>query len=793
MIIGGLLAMLSSAASMHAATDKELMAAYSQMETPGLNFAGTITVSNLTIEQHDFKLVLDSGSFCFFNPLTLDSTVRSYGGVFLGKGRIQFSPPVRMEQEQLNRFFKSDSLNRSIEQALVLCDAGTCDRIRAAGQPESRPPEKKLTIAVEEMQKYLTMRQEHYYLFEALRNIATPRKQGYLFVNTQPFLTTPVFYIFDPYEREEVQFRRHYKEFVVAFYMELICSYSVYTDETYSMINGLDKEQITFEKYGIDASIPKSGDFRAATSVDFTVQMTPAQMITMYLHERLRIDSICDSTGRKISFLRYTDKHYRSTELHLILPAPMAKGEHGRLTFYYQGDIITKPVSDYWVDAGATWYPRYNYQVPATLDMTFHTPATYTFVASGRKVSQREAGDTIVSSWTTPEPVRYASFNIGHFKRTGFGDQGTPHVELYYLEELHRDSAQKLTERLHRDTTEHPDLNYGYQNVDSPPIIPWSSDVQERLAADLIASIQYYSRLFGAAPRDTIVASEILGPYVAGVSYPGFVQLDFAYSHRSDPFGRDKMVRAHEVAHEWWGQSIGTETYHDAWLSEGFATYSCLMYLQATLGNDQFLYWLNEYRKEVMSLNKYLLMDRNEAGPIALGFRTSTSKSWDDYNLIVYRKGALVLHMLRNMLLNFETMSEDRFTTMMQDYYATFKGKVVNTQDFKKLVEKHVGEDMSWFFDEWVFGNNVPTYKFDYKVIPRSDKGYDISFTIRQTDVPDSFKMYVPIEIDSESGMKSYIRVLVDKPLIEQTVSVLGKPKKVRLNPFQSVLANVNQ
>jgi len=793
--ISVILVVAGSIASVSAADDAQLAAAFHQMMAPEIDQGNAHVMARTEIDQHDFKLILDTGTFYFFTPITLDSRPRLYGGMFFGKGHLQFRPPVSMERQQLNRFFKSDSLNRSITTAMILCDSALASRLSQLPSLEVDKIQRPVTEAFDDCRDFLTMREEYAYLFAALRNLVAPRKQGYLLVNTKFENDPQVFYIFDPYEREEVQLLRQYKEFVVAKYMETICSYSIYADESYTMINGMDKDAITPEKYTVDATIEGDNNFSAVTTAQISVQITPTQLLDLVLHERLKVDSIRDASGRSLPFLRYTNRDNRSTELCVFLAHPAVSGDTVRLTFYYEGDIITRPVGDYWVAAGSDWYPRFNFYTPTALDMTFHTPSAYTFVASGRMESSRVAGDTLVTHWVTREPVRYASFNIGNFKKSVFGGTNGPQVEIYYLEQLHRDSAQKLLDAVRYDTTLHFDVNYGFDSWDTPSITPWSGDVEERLAGDLIGAIQLYSKWFGRPPHDTMVASEALGQNFAGVSYPGFVQLDFAFSHRSDPYGLDKMVRAHEVAHEWWAQSIGTETYHDGWLSEGFAMYSSMMYLQATMGNKQFEYWLNEYRKQVMSLNKFLLKDRNEAGPIALGRRTLSSKTYreNDYNLIVYEKGALVLHMLRYLLMDLTTGNEDRFMDMMKDYYATFKGKNVNTQEFKQIVEKHFGEDMTWFFDQWVFESAVPTYDFDYKFKPRADKGYDITFTIKQKDVPDSFKMYVPVEIEAESGQHTYIRALVDKPIVTDTVAVLGRPKKVRLNPFLAVLANVNQ
>ncbi|HEX2897963.1 MAG TPA: M1 family aminopeptidase, partial [candidate division Zixibacteria bacterium] len=182
-----------------------------------------------------------------------------------------------------------------------------------------------------------------------------------------------------------------------------------------------------------------------------------------------------------------------------------------------------------------------------------------------------------------------------------------------------------------------------------------------------------------------------------------------------------------------------------------------------------------------------------ESGPIALGWRTSSTKTLDDYGLIIYKKGALVLHMLRNLLIDLKTMNEDLFFEMMKEYYATFKGKDATTEDFKKLTELYTGIEMDWFFNQWVYGTELPEYEFKY-VLEKADDGYYYAnCTITQSNVSADFKMYVPVEIEFPTG-KAYIRLLIDKPVFEVKLPPLAeKPKKIRLNSFESVLAKVNQ
>ena len=86
------------------------------------------------------------------------------------------------------------------------------------------------------------------------------------------------------------------------------------------------------------------------------------------------------------------------------------------------------------------------------------------------------------------------------------------------------------------------------------------------------------------------------------------------------------------------------------------------MYLQAVAGNDQFLSKLDAYRDELFGVRKPMFGSRDETGTISLGYRNSTTETSGDYGLVIYRKGAFVLHMLRNMLIDLQSMKKTGFS-----------------------------------------------------------------------------------------------------------------------------------
>ncbi len=137
-------------------------------------------------------------------------------------------------------------------------------------------------------------------------------------------------------------------------------------------------------------------------------------------------------------------------------------------------------------------------------------------------------------------------------------------------------------------------------------------------------------------------------------------------------------------------------------------------------------------------------------------------------------------------------MKDDRFVTLMRDYYAAYRDSNITSADFQRFVSEYVGDDMTWFFDEWLYHSYLPTYDFSAETAGIDSLGCKIILHIKERDVPDNFKMYVPLEIQYDEG-KAYVRVLVDKPQIDLPIELPRKPKKLTFNPFCSVLAKVNQ
>ena len=173
-----------------------------------------------------------------------------------------------------------------------------------------------------------------------------------------------------------------------------------------------------------------------------------------------------------------------------------------------------------------------------------------------------------------------------------------------------------------------------------------------------------------------------------------------------------KLLPVHEIAHQWWGNVVTINSPADVWLMEAFATYSALLWLEDQSGSGA--------RDEVLRRYKDRLLELNEdgdtvesAGAIVLGDRLRSSKFPNARNVIVYEKGAWILHMLRGIL------GDDKFLALVRQIRDQYQYKDLTTEDFQKAAARFVPEGwpdpkLEDFFDQWVYETGIPTLSFQH-------------------------------------------------------------------------------
>ena len=170
------------------------------------------------------------------------------------------------------------------------------------------------------------------------------------------------------------------------------------------------------------------------------------------------------------------------------------------------------------------------------------------------------------------------------------------------------------------------------------------------------------------------------------------------YTWRNDPVSFDKFPQfflAHELAHQFWGDAIGGENYHEQWISEGFAQFFALLHAERSRSRDSFEDILRQMRRTSIAYDRY--------GPIWLGYRLGHLQGDSRvFRALVYNKSALVLHMLRRM------MGDDAFFRGLRRFYMESRFSKVGTDDVKKAFEAEYGKPLDRFFERWIMNSGVP-------------------------------------------------------------------------------------
>lgn len=486
------------------------------------------------------------------------------------------------------------------------------------------------------------------------------------------------------------------------------------------------------------------------------------------------------AAGDRLYFAQERRNRKMADDLHepwvtVVLPRRVAAGEQFVVELAYKGKVVEKvrPTGDLILRDTLFWVPRHPETRRSRFTLTFRIPERYAIASGGDLIEERVEDDTRIIRRATREPVRSMSFNFGRFDVTDVNFDDVPPIMIY-------------ADRQH------------------PGFAPGN---REKTIQDLAGAIRTQRDYFGPFPFPSLLVTET--PLYSGQAFPGFLLLSFQTFGELHT-GEAELFRSHEVAHQWWGAAVDWEHYRDQWLSEGFAQYGAALYAHSGLQQEQqFRDMLTAWRHDVLGevnigqglgLRHYGFRpeviqksDGSESGPLVAGYRLRSTKTPFDYRLLVYEKGAFILHMLRMMLMDLETGDDRRFRDLMRGFAATHMHAVASTRSFETAVSEMFGEPMDWFFDQWVYGIGVPTYRPDLKVSTATggELPYVLRGTIVQQDVPDDFRMPVPLYLRFADRPPFATRIWVDAETVNVELPLPSKPTAVEFNYLDAVLARV--
>lgn len=232
----------------------------------------------------------------------------------------------------------------------------------------------------------------------------------------------------------------------------------------------------------------------------------------------------------------------------------------------------------------------------------------------------------------------------------------------------------------------------------------------------------------------------------------------------------------HETAHQWWGNLVIAQGYHDEWITESLANYSALLYLDKQRGSHKESdAVLASYRDELIA------GDLDAVGPIVQGRRLENAQKPDAWRVITYGKGTWILHMLR------ARMGDAAFLKMLAALRHEYERKEISTEQFRLHCAKFLpagatDAQLENFFDQWVYGTGIPQFKINWTAKPGR-----VSGSIKQAGATEDFSVDVPVEI--RVGAK-VMRKMVRSDGEESPFSfpVIGTATRVTLDPDNTLL-----
>jgi hypothetical protein len=527
----------------------------------------------------------------------------------------------------------------------------------------------------------------------------------------------------------------------------------------------------------------------------------------------LQVQSVT-ADGLPLSFIQ--EERDADGQFSVILSKPLSAGESLTVTTIYAGKeaVSNEGGGNYFPVARSNWYPNEAgaaFGEYATYDMTFRIPKGMKMAATGVLVSESNEGSQNVTVWKSESPQTVAGFSFGRFKE----EQAKLAAPEYFIQSFANEESPNWVIGLQHAVDSNDLQSPGLSHHETGVALGTMSTVtlNKKALAEGGLAVQIYSDYFGPSLFKHMQLTQQTACDF-GQSWPELVWIPICYYFDTTvrhQLGMDwgdrgywKVVTPHEVAHQWWGHTVGFDSGRDQWMSEGFSDMSASLYLQSIEKDPKkFITFWNDERAMLLERDAHGFR-AIDVGPLTMGYRANNSRTGTGITRrLIYPKGAYVLHMIRMMMRDPRT-GDQNFKETMQDFVNTYRGKSASTEDFKAIVEKHMTPDMDaggdkkmdWFFNDYVYGTQLPAYKVDYANFDIGPSGdVMLSLKITQSGVDDKFRMVVPVYLELEDGRMPFLgRVrLTGSSSFERKIPLKGlktKPRRAVINYYDDVLAS---
>lgn len=450
-----------------------------------------------------------------------------------------------------------------------------------------------------------------------------------------------------------------------------------------------------------------------------------------------------ESEGKALSFT------HEGAELKIDLPAPSKRNQRSVYVITYSGMPATGLkiannkygdrtfFSDNWPDKGRNWLPVVDHPYDkATCEFIVMAPAHYQVVSNGLKIEESDlTNGNRITHWKQSVPIaswlyvlgvaRFAVQYVDHF------DHKTIETWVYYQ-----------------------DRDKGFYDFAEPSkqVLEFYSAYVGPFAYERLANIQSNSVSGGMEAASAILYSE--------------------NSVVGDRNERWRNVVIHEIAHQWFGNAVTEYDWDDVWLSEGFATYFTLLFIEHAYGRDAFMAGLDDSKKRVDAFHSknpnYRIVHDN-----LQDMEQVTSSQ-------TYQKGSWILHMLRGVV------GTENFWKGIRSYYGKYMNGNATTADFRKEMEETSGMDLKFFFDQWLYQSGALKYNGSWKY---DEKKKELRITLDQVQTDGSlYKMPVQVAVYPTTGNPFIKPLQANEKQNEFIIPLDTAPRNVLLDPDKWLL-----
>jgi hypothetical protein len=809
---------LVAAAAWAQTTPAPLATATAALNAMELDPGACYRVRDLALDRGDLRFYFTDGWVIFAKPITLSGTPRVLGAVYLrgsnlDDAELSVLPPTTAERLSLVRFTGTPNLSEHLDTMMALFTDDTAIQMRQAIAASSKPdPDReqglllaaRFTRQLNDGARNFTLR-----LLENLLN-ARPGNQGFFYAALTGRKLGNFDALYDPTAARHVLLGK-------ADYRQSRVYYDIWTAFAARALRNQPAlaPRYTISSHQIEATLQPDLNLRVQSTATVSLN-TGVRALLFDISNRLTIDSATiDGAPAEVLQPAATGllNAGETGQFLLLPPQPVSATAPHQVRFTYHGRVITEAGSGvYTVGARASWYPTNGIQF-TRFDLAFTYPETLDLVFPGQISEQSLTNGQKRVHRVLDQPVRVAGFNVGRYESKE-ASRGGLTVTVYGNQGVETRLAPPPVPIVIQPPVAFPNRPGARRDVIilPPPAPPDPLARLSTLAADVAASFDYYTQIFGPPATRELMVSPIPGTF--GQGFPGLLYLStLAYLNPEERpeaarAGGNQLffsetLQAHETAHQWWGNVVTTSTESDDWLMEALASYSSLMALEKRKGTKALNDAFTEYRNHLMTPvagDKREDGDpevtgeppsRESVGPLRLGGRLDNSLAPGAWQSVIYEKGAWVIHMLRRR------MGDAAFTAFLKDFVTRHRYQHVTTDQFFDEAAAHLppttaggpslDRHLDSFREVWVESTGVP--KLTLKTQLRGNApDVRLTLTVTQAGVNDRFTTLVPVEIQLPGAKPRTVWLETGPQPASETIRLPARPTKISLDPNSAVL-----